>query len=111
MDSESKVISLKDRPKDGLLLSPKRKERRCEHDHVTVDEHERAIQCDGCGAYLDAFDFVFASACNGGYHFEQINSLKKELVELRYKWSQLNKQVEQLKQQKRYYGRGDSSAK
>jgi len=39
-----------------------RNDRHCEHGKVSLDEHQRCVNCLQCGAVLDAFDFLRSNA-------------------------------------------------
>lgn len=34
----------------------------CRHDSIRIDKHDRVVNCAGCGATLDPFDFLLTSA-------------------------------------------------
>lgn len=40
-------------------LSPKRTYTSCSHCKITVHEHSRTLECDGCGKVINAFDYIF----------------------------------------------------
>ena len=56
------VVQIK--PRDQVKArKASRKQRKCNHRNVIADESLRSLQCQDCGKWLDAFDWVFSVAC------------------------------------------------
>jgi hypothetical protein len=56
----------------------------CKHDRIETDDHSRTLICHGCGATLDAYDFVRKSAATiqqAWARHAHLSQLTSELVD------------------------------
>lgn len=99
--NDSKIITLV--PKEGPQPVMKYRDNKpyCRHESITVDEHDRIIECSHCGTLMDAFDFCLHSAKMEAYQFMYIDVVKKELETLREQKAELEREVNNLKAKRR----------
>lgn len=75
------------------VFSIKVKQSKCFHKSVELDLETRHVNCNHCGAMIDAFDFLYSCAVEETMALATIQSLRKEKA-------QLQTEVEKLKKQK-----------
>ena len=102
MDSENNVIQFTPREGHPKQLTPKFKQGGfCSHEHITVDEHERLIECDRCGAVLDPFEYLWSSAVKENNQFATLSWLNIEVKRIQEEKENLLKEIAKLKAQRR----------
>ena len=70
----------------------------CQHEAIALNEHDRSVNCDRCGATLDPFNFLMSNA-------RTIQSAWSNYREANRKVSELNERVALLhKEEKRLRG-------
>lgn len=76
------IISIKDVQK-GLSVKDKPKNRkRCWHEEkVLIDEHFRILECENCGAKINAFDYLVSIARRNDMMWDKRKEYEKEAIE------------------------------
>lgn len=75
----------------------------CPHDEINLFIHQRQVQCRNCRQVIDPIDFIFRLAREESNHISQIRWLRHELKNIEKQKSDLERQVGNLKAQKRKY--------
>lgn len=73
----------------------------CKHEHINIYKYHRTIYCKDCGATLDAFDWVLAMGKQEEMQFSNLKWLEWELKRKREEMERLEKDIKNLKAQKR----------
>lgn len=73
----------------------------CAHEHVNLFVHHRILVCRDCDATIDPYDFVFKLAREGNNHISTIKWLRYELKNIQKQKEELEKDIRNLKAQKR----------
>lgn len=75
----------------------KQRKEYCEHTELLIDEKLRTLECKRCGSVLEAFDWLLEQAYREKSCFEQLRSLRKEVVDKREEIWQLKSEEKKLK--------------
>ena len=86
MDDDRKIIKF-DPDRAPLRIRPAKF---CQHRHIIVCEKSRSLECDVCGAVIDAFDFMLRWA-------KEDRSLEYRLKQLRDELKRLGEKLKKLR--------------
>jgi hypothetical protein len=89
-----KVIKLRETRSLKIKEEPYPK---CEHLRVTLDEHNRSIECSACGEQMDAFAYLLRWAGQQRRFEMEVEYKKRELANLSNELADLKKSVSYVK--------------
>lgn len=77
-------------------ISIKRNDRYCRHDRVSLDEHQRTVNCLMCGGVLDAFAFLHKNAAVIQTAWHQHSEVMRKVREVQQRIDLLEKERKRL---------------
>jgi hypothetical protein len=95
------VIQLKSNSNEIRASLPIKREKICLHKYVEVDIDEHELRCTQCDARIDPFEFVLSLAHEERNQIWTLKELKKQVEIFKKEKDQLQKDVANLKAQKR----------
>jgi len=104
---KSKIIRVYEReettiPEPNLTVVEEHK-KFCPHNHLNIFKHHRQIFCKDCGAKLEAFEVLIHFTTEENYTLNQISWLEYELKQKQEEKEKLQREITNLKAQKRKY--------
>lgn len=71
----------------------------CNHESVTLNEHDRAVNCARCGATLDPFNFLMYNALTIRRAWQNYREASRKVSELNDRIAVLTKEEKRLRAQ------------
>jgi hypothetical protein len=101
MDHPSNIVPI-DEESDKLLqvtLADQERWHKCirRHEHILVDEKNRYVQCQDCGAMLDPFDLLLSAAKKGQHVWDWVDHLEAKRSTLEGLVHVLEKRLESVR--------------
>lgn len=101
MDEPTNIVAI-DEESDKLLqvtLADQQRWHQCirRHEHILVDEKNRYIQCQDCGAMLDPFQLLLSVAKKGAHVWDWVNHLEAKRSTLEGLVHVLEKRLESVR--------------
>lgn len=97
---KGKIIDFK-KAKNARSLTPMNQKLMCKHRSVLVDADKRQLECETCGALIDAFEYVFSIALREESSFEKMKSYEADVELLKREKVRLEEEILKLRSQKR----------
>ena len=75
--------------------------------NVWVDEHHRNLECRDCGAVIEAFDYLWVIAVEGGSLCTRLANLREEKQAMEAQLKMLNEQIRDARTEAKRTQRGN----